>query len=378
MCCEPDTRPGQIFNNDGICTPCEQSLIVTDEDWNVRHQELAETVKWAQNRRSPLGYDTILGVSGGKDSTRLAFFAREVGLNPLLVCFTYPPEQRSELGAYNLGNLIRQGFDVITVDVAPEIYKHAIRLSFFKFCNWVNPSEIALYACTPRTALHYNIPLACAGENPFLAGGSGCGSTDGNAINITSLNTLAGGDLTPFMDDHNRPELMQLFRFPEKERILKNDIRMIYLGYYIKDYDPNINADFAIANGMRVRTGKEADGSRTGLYHHHSALDEDYVIVNQYLKYLKLGFNMTPQSVSMDIRAGRLTRNEGIELCNKFDGKCHRDYIVRFCEYLNISEDAFWKVAESSRNRDIWQLKDNKWELKVKLEPLLDATGPDG
>jgi tRNA(Ile)-lysidine synthase TilS/MesJ len=48
-------------------------------------------------------YDCILGVSGGKDSTRLALWARDyLGLNPLLVCVSYPPEQLTKIGSNNL------------------------------------------------------------------------------------------------------------------------------------------------------------------------------------------------------------------------------------------------------------------------------------
>ena len=58
-------------------------------------------------------FDCIIGVSGGKDSTRQALFIREkLKMRPLLVCCTYPPEQLTDLGAKNLSNLIKLGFDL--------------------------------------------------------------------------------------------------------------------------------------------------------------------------------------------------------------------------------------------------------------------------
>ncbi|KZB70918.1 MULTISPECIES: N-acetyl sugar amidotransferase [Thalassospira] len=371
-CVEPDTRPGQVFNEEGLCTPCSLALSYDAAEWDRRRKELDEIVAWANERRSPLGYDSIIGVSGGKDSTRLAFFAREIGLNPLLVSFVYPPIQQTDLGAANLSNLVEQGFDVMTVNPAPEVYRRAIRHSFLKLGNWTNPSEIALYASLPRTALQTNIPLACAGENPFITLGSGAGgSKDGNAINVVSMNTLRGGDITPFLDEYNTEDKMYFFRFPEKDRILKNDLKLIYLGYYIEDYDQHNNAEFAVQHGMKLREGRHADPARTGFIHNHSMLDEDFVIVNQYLKYLKLGFGMTAQQASLDIRAGRLTRSEAIELCEKFDGQCHEEYIERFCDFLDIPLTRFWEVAESWRNPEIWKLQGNKWELKTKLRDAL-------
>ena len=127
-CFEPDTRPGQSFDERGICTPCQfQEYGTTPEDWRKRREELDAIVEYAQTRRSPSGYDCVIGVSGGKDSTCLALFAREVGLRPLLVCCTYPPQQFTELGAEDLSNLVSLGFDLITVNIAPEVMKRAIR-----------------------------------------------------------------------------------------------------------------------------------------------------------------------------------------------------------------------------------------------------------
>ena len=63
-------------------------------------------------------YDCIVGVSGGKDSTRQAHWVRDrLGLNPLLVCCGYPPLQMTDIGAFNMSNLISMGFDV-------EIFTH--------------------------------------------------------------------------------------------------------------------------------------------------------------------------------------------------------------------------------------------------------------
>ena len=58
-------------------------------------------------------FDCIIGVSGGKDSTRQALWIRDkLKLRPLLVCMGYPPEKDNHIGAQNLSNLINLGFDV--------------------------------------------------------------------------------------------------------------------------------------------------------------------------------------------------------------------------------------------------------------------------
>ena len=79
---------------------------LADVDWEERFEILQEVVS-QYPRRPGQFHDCIIGVSGGKDSTRQALRVRDkLGLNPLLVCLTYPPEQVSERGVDNLSNLI--------------------------------------------------------------------------------------------------------------------------------------------------------------------------------------------------------------------------------------------------------------------------------
>jgi len=368
-CLEPDTRPGQVFDEDGICTPCHfQKFGTTPQAWEERRAELRDVVDWAQARRSPGKYDCVIGVSGGKDSTCLALFAREVGMIPLLVSCTYPPQQMSDLGAYDLSNLVSLGFDIITINIAPEVMKRAMRLSFLEFANWCKPSELALYGSIPRIALSQGISLACAGENPFLSFGNECGSMDGDASNITNMHTLGDGDLAPYLKDGNSKENMLMFRFPEKDKRAQHQLRMVYLGYYMEHWSLSQNAITAKKHGLKVRTGKDADPALTGAYHDHTALDEDFVFVNQYLKYLKYGFGQTAQQVSDDIRHGLAKREDMIEIVRKYDGCCDHSYIKKFIDFIEISEEAFWDVAERCRNLDIWEKQGTRWRLKYPPE----------
>ena len=72
-------------------------------------------------------YDCIIPVSAGKDSYRQAFYVRDVlKMNPLLVCNSYPPEQLTSIGAANMDNLIKKGFDVIVVSLDPVLWKNFI------------------------------------------------------------------------------------------------------------------------------------------------------------------------------------------------------------------------------------------------------------
>jgi len=76
---------------------------------------------------------------------------------------------------------------------------------------------------------------------------------------------------------------------------------------------------------------------------------EDLIQVSQILKYIKFGFGQCMDYACYDMRESRITREEGIELVRKFDGKCAESYIKKFCDYIEISVEEFWNVANKFR-----------------------------
>ena len=175
-CVQSDTRPGIEFGDDGVCLPCRFHEELDHVDWDGRRRELDEIVEKAKHQNVS-GYDCVIGVSGGKDSTRQAMFTKdELGLKPLLVCCTYPPEQITERGAANISNLISLGFDCISVSPDPKTWRTLMRQGFIKYGNWCKSTEMALYASAPKIATAYHIPLIFLGENPAVRYGELGGS----------------------------------------------------------------------------------------------------------------------------------------------------------------------------------------------------------
>ena len=108
-CLEPNTRVGIKFSANGNCPTCEYySHFINNYDEKERIKILNNLLDRNKKIKKNEYFDCIIGVSGGKDSTRQALWIREkLKLKPLLVCCTYPPEQLTELGAENLSNLIK-------------------------------------------------------------------------------------------------------------------------------------------------------------------------------------------------------------------------------------------------------------------------------
>ena len=368
-CVETDTRPTMHFDHEGICRPCHNvsSQSIANIDWGFRQTQLEEVIAWGKAHGGS-GYDCIIGVSGGKDSTRQALYAREIGLNPLLVSCTYPPEQMTERGADNLANLIELGFDTIVVSPSPGISK-ALMLNCLKtYGNLFNASELALYASLPIAAIAYKIPLILLGENPGLSFGTDVGSNDYNGNAMKHMNTLQGGDPHRFKTEWMSDKDLYWYRYPSDESMEKADLRIVYLGYFMPDFNDHVNARVAIDHGLKVRTGEDAKPENIGGIDPNVALDDDFVVVNQMLKYMKFGFGKATQEVGVAIRTGRMSREEGLEIVTKYDGKCHSIYVQRLAEYLGISVEEFWEIAEGYRNREFFY-KDGEgnWQLREEF-----------
>jgi N-acetyl sugar amidotransferase len=364
-CVQPDTRPGIVFDENGVCPACHFADLAIEVDWDARLKELDELADYARSTNVS-GYDCVVTVSGGKDSLRQALYIRDnLGLKPLLVCCSYPPEQITEIGAHNLGNLISLGFDTISVSPDPQVWKSLMRTGFRRYGNWCKSTEMALYATGPTVAIAYHIPVIFYGENPAIAMGElGKGYTltgDGNTMKYSS-NTLDGGDPSGLLEEWMTYQNVIRYHYPDDDSINWAKLRMIYLGYYVKDFTRFKNAEVAVANGMAVRNEKPDD---MGMVYQWESLDEDFMIVNQMIKHMKFGFGRTTEQVIEAARLGMMTREESADLVMRYDGKCADPYIKSYCQYLEISEEEFWCVAESYRNLDIWERDDlGGWRLK--------------
>src|ERR1700746_3262017 len=88
-CLFPETKPDLFFNDEGVCSACiAKEHKNKGIDWKQREADFFSIVKKYKKPDTEKGYDCLIPVSGGKDSTYQAYFLKEVcGMNPLCVCF---------------------------------------------------------------------------------------------------------------------------------------------------------------------------------------------------------------------------------------------------------------------------------------------------
>jgi N-acetyl sugar amidotransferase len=366
-CLSPDTRPLNSFNSDGICSACEFASQSHDENYEKRLDELQRLVRKILRGRKQVRWDCIVGVSGGKDSTRQALWVREkLGMSPLLVSVAYPPRQISQNGADNLSNLVRLGFDVLMLGPAPRLSRELVREAFLRFGNWCKATEMALFAGVPRIAVDRKIPLIFWGENPALQVGDmgtlGESIWDGN--NLVNSNTLAGGDLEWFREVAGTERRLLFYEFPKKAELKKNKICTVFLGPAWKDWSAGTNSRVALTHGLRFRGGRPED---TGDLVGTSMVDEDWTIVNFLLKFYKFGFSRGTEYANEQIRSRQITREEGVSFAEKYDEACAPEYIDSFCCYVGLTEEEFWRTVRKFSHPGLFDWSSGRPVKKFKV-----------
>jgi N-acetyl sugar amidotransferase len=169
--CVMDTSdPDIFFNAEGLCNHCLKydSMvrdIVARADRGERQSELEKIVERIKERGRGNDYDCIMGLSGGVDSSYVAYTAKRLGLRPLAVHFD--SGWNSELAVNNIENIVKKlGIDLHTHVVDWEEMRD-LQLAFFKasVANCDIPTDHAFPAILYREAARHGIKYILSGSN---------------------------------------------------------------------------------------------------------------------------------------------------------------------------------------------------------------------
>ena len=143
------------------------------------------------------------------------------------------------------------------------------------------------------------------------------------------------------------------YRYPDAKEFDSAGLQIVYLGWFLGDWSLVNNGLYSCANGLQIR---EDTPENTGDLFRVSSLDEDWVTLNQMIKYYKFGFGRATDYVNEEIRLGRMCREEGIETVERYDGCCSSTYIESFCKYIDITPAQFWQQVHANVNRELFEI----------------------
>lgn len=361
-CVYPISAVNLLIEDDGICTSCKSFSgfeKISEDGWKKRKDKLFKLINEVKKDKS--NYDCIIPVSGGKDSYfQTHVLVKEFNLKPLLVTYhgnNYLPE-----GDYNR-DMMRKNFDADHIIWGPsvEVLKKLNRIGFKKMgdMNW--HAHCGIFTSPFIIAKSFNIPLIFYGETSWDISGM----YDPNDFNEFSArerheHDLRGYEWNDFLNDKedklNENDLMWA-KYPHDEDILKVGIRGIFLGNYVK-WDPNEHAK----KMQSLYNWKQAEKPFERTYRLMSNLDDRYENgVHDLMKFIKFGYGRCSDHASKDIRTNYLTRDEGIKLVLKYDHIISKD-LFHWLDYVKMSEDEFWNIADTFRDPRVWNIENNSWQ----------------
>lgn len=356
-CILPDTRPGVRLDDEGVCNGCRNAEVKKRIDWEARKREFGVLV--SDSRERSTGYDCVIPVSGGKDSHWQVVTCLEHGLKPLCATYVYPGRTRH--GEDNLRNLVGLGVDHVELRVSPKVERAFTERAFRRkgISGLVN--HMGVFAFPINLATKLGIPLVVFGENSAFEYGTEDESLIGATLDKRWLRSFGVTDNTTALDwvdaELTKRDLTAFF-LPSDDELAERQIKVVFLGWYFP-WDPENSYRIAKEHGFRARS----EGARVG-HLDYVNIDDDLIAIHHHAKWYKYGITRSWDTLSIEIRMGRLTREEAIETLKTLGDETPWDDIALFCQYLGIDVAEYFRILEGFRNHEIWSRHGGRWVIE--------------
>ncbi len=379
-CVMPDTKPDLLFDSEGVCSACRAYENRAVVDYDQRMRELHEILGRYRSKDGS-NYDCVVPVSGGKDSTYQVIKMLQLGLRPLAV--TAATCAMSDVGRRNLDNIRNLGVDLIEVRPSVHVRKILNRVALVTVGDISWPEHVTIFTIPVQIAVKYKIPLIIWGENSQHEYGGPAAAQESKHLDRRWLEEFGGllglrvSDL-PDMTGLSPRDLIA-YTYPNDDEIRSVGVTGLFLGHYIP-WDGFTNAFIAQNHGWEAWPTPVEGGALDS-----ENLDNLYHGIHDYFKFLKFGFGRATDHVCMQIRRGRLSREDGLEIVRLRDGKFPWTYLSEPLEItlkrIDMSVDEFVKICDRFTNKRIFKtdakgqlVKDKKLNLiRVDFAKLLEG-----
>lgn len=354
-CIMPSTRPEQVFE-EGICDACRSAERKHKYlNWDERAIEFEKIL--SKYRGDGKSYDCIIPVSGGKDSCYQAVTMRDkYKMNPL--CVNHFPCDMTPVGHKNLEFLRDLGFDLIQVAGNRKAYREMVRVGFSELgdCCW--PEHIGVFTAPVRVAVQYKIPLIIWGENSQFEYGGPAAKRDNNFLDRNWLEQflMMGYRVSDVVNHGIAFNDIKTFHYPTDEEVRSVGVTGLFLGYFEK-WDSKRNADLMIELGWHRNPGGPVEGA----YNDIENLDCKWIGgMHDYMKFIKFGYGRATDQLCIEIRAGRMSREEAVQKLRQTDeGQVPWKYAPDLMNYLGISKDEFLGTLDRFTNKMLFERKED-------------------
>lgn len=353
------------FDEEGVCDACRyQEVKAIQIDWKQREDALVAVLD--KHRRSDGGYDVIVPGSGGKDSAYTSHVLKyKYGMNPLTV--TWAPHKYTDIGWKNFENWMHVGgMDNILFTPNGRLHRYLTRQAFLNLLHPFQPFIVGQRIIGPLMAAKFGVPLVMYGENQAEYGNN---PKDNFKPTMDQKFFSLGDPQDMFLGGVPVREMLAQKEYtlndftpyipPSAEFLESRGVEVHYLGFYLK-WDPQECYYYAVEN-----TGFQANSERTeGTYSKYSSIDDQIDMFHYYTTLAKFGIGRATYDAAQEIRNGKITREEGVQLVKRYDQEFPKKYFRQFLEYISVSEEEFHATVDKFRSPHLWAQESGVWKLR--------------
>ena len=345
-CGLPETYETIEFDEFGVCNICRQHEFKKEKiDWDARKKMLDDLIS---EHRGKYDYDCIVPFSGGKDSTfTLYYLVKEYGLKPLVVQFNHG-FMRPNLLANNTRTFKKLGVDVISFTPNWKVVKRLMLEALIRKGDFCWHCHTGIFSYPMHVAIKFKVPLVLWGEpSSEYTAYYDYREDEIELRNETSFNRMTNLGITAEdmkgmieKDFDLDPRDLIPYTYPSLRDLKLLRYQSVCLGSFIP-WDAKRQSALIMEHlGWQ---GDQVEGMPPDLYPYEKI--ECYMQgVRDYLKFLKRGYSRVSQMTALDIRNGRLSKEEADRLIAEWEGKKPPSLQI-FLEYLDLSEEEFNNIV---------------------------------
>jgi len=371
-CLLPETHETIRFNEEGICSVCQNFEQKSNIDWGAKKTELDAILDKHRGRGN---YDCIIPFSGGKDSVFTLYYAvRVLGLKPLVVSFDHGFYRPNLIETRN--KVLKElGVDFLSFSPNWKLVQKLMLKSFLDKGDFCWHCHTGIFSYPMWVAIEKRIPLVLWGE-PSSEYTSYYDYSEVEKVDEDRFNRIinlgiSAQDMAARLNYEFDDRDFSPFTYPDAQLLQDLQVVSVPLGSFIP-WD--VKAQVEIIKNELGWQGDEVEGVPPE-YDYEKV--ECYMQgVRDYIKYLKRGYARTTHLTSLDIRNGRKTREESIELVEKYERKIPYN-LELFLKYTGLTEEEFIKVVDKHKiledSQPIFQIgkKPKDFETLLTHPPML-------
>lgn len=315
------------FDDNGVCNYCNSykknyEYVIKDKDKQIKLKGLIDRIKLEGKNKE---YDCIIGVSGGIDSTYVAYMAKQWGLRPLAVHLDYG--WNSELAVDNIKNTLNKlGIDLYTYVVDWREIRD-LQLAFLKASvidiELIN--DFAIFATLYNQAYKRKVKYVLNGMNIETEGGKlpkGWSHEKFDQLNILSI--------------HKQFGKVRLKTFPKLSYYRRFYLSVIYKLQWV----PILNYVDYNKKAAKEKVTNELNWRDYGGKHFESIFTKFY---QTYILPTKFKVDKRKFHYSVLICSGQMTKEEALEEIKKplYDPDKFKEDYEFILKKLEISKEEF-------------------------------------